>query len=418
MFPMAYANYTLQGQSNNGIYADFRQLLETLDDDPIIARLQDYRPTGRPGWHLRTLWNAYLASFFLDLPHINALIRRLHDDPALREVCGFEEDGQLPHRTTFNRFISRLSSHSDLVEECLNLLTEGMKDLMPGFGDEVSIDSTSVRTHSNPTKKSKVTGEVTDPEAAWGHKTDARSIKKDGKELFFGYKVHMVADATHDLPITLKVMAANHNDSPQLPGLMDKAYHTFDWFSPSVATGDRGYDAKSNFEYLYLKQGIDPVIHIRKPTAHDGLYEGIFNALAIPLCMGMEPMQYMGQTGEGKYIFRCQSEGCHLKDSTQGGTRHCDTVITEDPLDNLRVLGGKTRRNTPEWKELYARRQSIERIFKSQKESRRLEDHCVRGLKHITLHCLMSTLTYQATALAKAKVGNLDGMRWMVRKVA
>ena len=82
------------------------------------------------------------------------------------------------------------------------------------------------------------------------------------------------------------------------------------------------------------------------------------------------------------------------------------------------MFGGKTRRNTREWKTLYARRQSIERIFKSQKESRRLEEHCVRGLKHITLHCLMSTLTYQATALAKAQAGDTAGMRWMVRKVA
>ena len=412
-FPVAYINHKTQSQ---GVSADFRRLLACLDDSAIIERLQAYRPTGRPGWPLRTMWNAYLASFFLDLPHTNALIRRLEDDPALREVCGFGD--ALPCRRTFNYFIRRLADHADLVEQCLNRLTNELKDLLPGFGDEVSIDSTSVRTHSNPNKKSKLTGEVSDPEAAWGHKTDARSIKKDGKELAFGYKVHMVADATHDLPITLKVMAANHNDSPQLPGLIDKAFDTFDWFDPYSVIADRGYDATTNFEGLYLLHGIDPIIHIRKPMAKDGLYEGIYTKDAVPTCMGLEPMEYVGETGDGQYIFRCQSEGCHLKDSTQGGTRHCDTVITENPLDNLRVFGGKTRRNTPEWKERYARRQSIERIFKSQKESRRLEEHCVRGLKHITLHCLMSTLTYQATALAKAQAGDTAMMRWMVRKVA
>ncbi len=103
---MAYSNYNPSGQ---GIYAEFRHLLDTLEDSALIARLQDYRPTGRPGWHLRTLWNTYLASFFLDLPHINALIRRLHDDPTLREVCGFEEDGQLPHTETVKLLRSSFS---------------------------------------------------------------------------------------------------------------------------------------------------------------------------------------------------------------------------------------------------------------------------------------------------------------------
>ncbi|MYC29196.1 MAG: transposase [Chloroflexi bacterium] len=412
---MAYLHYNPAVQ---GVLAEFRQILACLDDSAIIDRLQAYRPTGRPGWPLRTMWNAYLASFFLDLPHTNALIRRLKDDPALRGVCGFREGDPLPHRTTYNRFISRLANHSDLVEACLNQLTSELKDLLPGFGDEVAIDSTSVRTHSNPNKKSKLSGEVTDPEAAWGYKTDARSRKKDGKELAFGYKVHMIADATHDLPITMKVMAANHNDSPQLPSLMDKAYDNFSWFSPSVATADRGYDAKSNFEYLYLKRGIDPVIHIRKTNSHDGLYDGIYTMDAAPTCMGLEPMQFIGETWEGHYIFRCQGEGCHLKESTQGGTRKCDTVVVENPLDNLRVFGGKTRRNTPEWKTLYSRRQSIERIFKSQKESRRLESHCVRGLKKITLHCLMSTMVYQATALAKVQAGDTANKNWMVQKVA
>ena len=155
---MAYIHHKIESQ---GVSAEFRQLLACLDDKAIIERLQAYRPTGRPGWPLRTMWNAYLASFFLDLPHTNALIRRLEDDPALREVCGFGD--ALPCRRTFNYFIARLANHTDLVEHCANRLTADLKDLLPGFGDEVSIDSTSVRTHSNPTKKSKVTGEVTDP---------------------------------------------------------------------------------------------------------------------------------------------------------------------------------------------------------------------------------------------------------------
>ena len=84
------------------------------------AGLQDYRPTGRPGYPLRALWRAYAASFFLNLPHTNALIRALEVDQDLRRLCGFHD---LPHRTTFNRFIRRLSRHADLVESCFASLT-------------------------------------------------------------------------------------------------------------------------------------------------------------------------------------------------------------------------------------------------------------------------------------------------------
>ena len=354
----------------------------------------------------------------MDLPHTNALIRRLEDDPALRAVCGFGEPDGLPCRRTFNRFVRRLADHNDLLAHCFHSLTDQLRELLPGFGDEIAIDATAVRSHSNPHKKNKVTGLPSDPEARWGVKHSVRSKNSESTEFFFGYKVHMVANATHDLPITFKVTAGNRNDSPELPAVMDQAFATYDWFAPQVALADRGYDAKTNFEYLYLGHGIDPILHIKRPGRTDNLYDELFNEDILPLCLGNVPMEYVGQDGAGQYVYRCQSGGCHLKDGLHSGILHCDTVILEDPAAHLRVLGGKTRRGSEEWHDLYSKRWSVERVFKSIKESRRLEEHCVRGLKYITLHALMSTLTYQATALVKVLAGEQDNMRWMVRRVA
>ena len=52
------------------------------------------------------------------------------------------------------------------------------------------------------------------------------------------------------------------------------------------------------------------------------------------------------------------------------------------------------------------------------KESRRLERHCIRGLRQITLHAVMSALAFQATVLFRLRAGEAEWMRWMVRKVA
>jgi hypothetical protein len=89
-----------------------------------------------------------------------------------------------------------------------------------------------------------------------------------------------------------------------------------------------------------------------------------------------------------------------------------------NPAEHLRVLGGHIPRGTFEWDELYAKRWSVERVFKSLKQGVRLTSHYVRGLKAITLHALMSILVYQSRALVKLLAGDLDRMRWQVRKVA
>ena len=97
----------------------------------------------------------------------------------------------------------------------------------------------------------------------------------------------------------------------------------------------------------------------------------------------------------------------------RGGIRHCDTEVWEDPSKDIRRFG-VIRREGPEWKALYAKRQAIERVFKSMKESRRL---CIRGLRQVTLHALMSTLVFP-TALVHLLAGEVDLLRWMVRRVA
>ena len=385
---------------------ELQAVFDVLDDADIIARLRAYRPTGRQGYPLLALWRAYVASFYLNLPHTNGLIRRLQDDPGLRALCGF--DDELPHRTTFNRFIARLSYHPDLVKACFARLTDQLKELLPDLGQEIAVDSTAVRTHSNPHRNS-------DPEASWGYTHSPQSRNKDGRETFFGYKAHMAADANHGLPLSVKITTGKRNDSPELPAVIAEARALYPWLEPKAVIADRGYDSAANHRFLY-QQGIAPVIHIRKP-ANAKLYHGIYTKEGIPTCLGRVPMEYVTTDEREHHLYRCRQEGCHLLTSPKGGIRHCDDEYWQDPTEDIRLFGA-IRRNSPQWKAHYAKRWSIEQTFKSLKESRRLESHCIRGQRQITLHVLMSVLSYQATALVKVQAGQLEDMRWMVRRVA
>lgn len=382
---------------------DLKTVLTLLDDQDLLARLQAYRHTGRPGYPLQALWRAYCCSFLLNLPHTNALIRELEVNPILRELCGFDT---LPHRTTFNRFIQRLSRHADLVEAAFNRLTHEIATLLPDLGREVAVDSTVVRSHSNPNRR-----HISDPEASWTAKTSARA--KSQKEWYWGYKLHMVADSRYGIPLTQIVTTAKRSDSPELPPLIAKAQGLHAWLRPQVVTADKGYDSRQNHQHLY-QQGILPIIPLRRPS-NAKLHDGIYTALGIPTCVGQVPMRYVRSDPQWGHLYRCV--GCHLATSTRGGIRHCDTEVWEDPKRDIRLFGA-VRRDSPEWRELYSRRQAIERVFKSLKESRRLERHCLRGLRQVTLHSLMSVLTFQATALASLMAGRADDMRWMVRRIA
>ena len=154
--------------------------------------------------------------------------------------------------------------------------------LMPITTNELSIDSTVVRIHSNSNREP-----VSNPEATWTKKHSASS--KDGEdEWHFGYKLHAVVDSTHGLPITGFATTASRSDFHELPTLLEQARVTHDWFAPSHVIADKGYDSMANHRYV-LEGGSIPIIAIRD-MPKGKLREGIYTNDGTPTCMGMVPM--------------------------------------------------------------------------------------------------------------------------------
>ncbi len=400
-------------------------VLDSLDDQPVIDALQRQNQTGRPGYPLRTMWRLYLVKFLLNIRYNNALLEYLHGNQEVRELCGLGD--HIPSESALSRFVSRLANHTDIVEDCLLKVTDQLRNLvptlkhhkdkqdqqptpLPPLGAVVAIDSTLFETYANPNRNP-----VSDPDARWGVKHSSRT--KEGKtEWAFGYKMHMLSDATHGIPLGFTITPANENDSTQLPKVLKEVQNRLPWLKPGALLADRGYDSLANHKFVY-GLGIIPVIHMRKPTAADGLHDGLYAELGHPVCMGMEPMEYVRTNpNSGTHLFRCKVGGCPLKGQGTKAITHCDSETWESPDTNLRVLGPLPRFSTA-WKRLYAQRMSIERIFRSFKHSRGLQGHCARGLRKITLQGTMSVLTYQATALTRLKAKDSDRLRRMSIKM-
>ena len=420
-------NYSTQAQSapqppKSG-YGFLVQVLDNLDDAPLLETLKSYHKTGRPGYNPRAMYRAYCAKFVLKIRYNNQLVERLRGSRKLRDVCGFGDE--VPSESALSRFVSRLANHQDLIEQSLVKVTNQLRDLvptvkrrknrqpqpLPPLGAVLAIDSTLFLTYSNPNRPV-----VSDPDARWGVKHSSRT-KEGDTEWGFGYKMHLVSDATHGVPLAFTITPANVNDTTQLEPVMSKLLDAYPWIEPGCLLADRGYDSEPNHRYL-LKQNIIPIIHIRKPTAEDGLYDGLYNAEGRPVCLGQQPMEYIktDQT-TGHHLFRCSPQGCPLKQEGTKAITHCDSECWQPPDDNPRVIGPLPRFSRA-WKRLYAQRMSVERVFRSFKHSRALDGHCVRGMRKITLHATLTAITFQVTALARLQAKDPEQMRRMTVKVA
>ena len=90
---------------------------------PLLARLCERGPMGRPPYDPRAMLRVYLAKYLLGVDYNAEMVTMLRMDASLREVCGFEA-GRTPDESTVSRFFRKLGSHLDLLDEALCRLVD------------------------------------------------------------------------------------------------------------------------------------------------------------------------------------------------------------------------------------------------------------------------------------------------------
>ena len=271
-----------------------------------------------------------MVKFLLKVRFNNELLERLRGSSRLRDICGFV-DG-VPSESALSRFVSRLADHQPLIHECLAGATNELRRLLRPtrkqaeqgtlpLGVVTAIDSTLFPTYSNPNRSV-----VSDPDARWGLKNSAKA--KDGKkEWMFGYKMHLLSDATYGLPLDFIVTPANESDSPMLRDVFKEARKTHRWLRPKYLLADKGYDSQANHKFLVWAGDS------RKPKEGQ-LHDGIYDALGAPTCIG--PWNTSART-------RRQATTC------SGVRRAAVTCGTMGPRWRTAIpRSGESRRQSPE----------------------------------------------------------------------
>ena len=391
--------------------------LESLEKvKGMLSGIALSRRNTRPGYPPIFMWRILCMKYLLNEPYNLSIVERLKTSSDLRGICGFED--RVPSERTLGRFFTRIANeYPELSEQFVLDMTKRLARYMPtDFGRVVAIDSTDV-----PSFACGNLPEPIDTVAEWGKRTRKRRRRATGAEKvedFFGRKLHVLVCAKYGIPIVSLVTPSTTSDNTTIPTLIEKAKSIYgEAFQPKVLLADRGYDGKENFEYL-VRQNIEPIILIRKPTADDSLYQGLFNKDGLPVCGdGEVPMEYVRSEG-ASHLFKCPDGGCSLREKS-AMIRHCDASEgvwfdgSKRSPESVRAFGWKVLRSSETWDELYSLRQTVERFFASIKQSRLLDKCRFLSNERIELHLNMSIATYAATMVANVAADNLKDIRIM-----
>lgn len=236
-------------------------LFTSLDDVALLDALKGPTRRGPKGHPVEALWRCFLTKYVLGLGSTAALIRLLESNPFIAQACGINVLDAIPHEATFSRFFARLGKANVLprLKDVSRSLVRDCYANLPGFGERVSMDSTTLKGWSNGGKTPK-----SDPDAGWSVKQGTQGIK----EAVYGYKLHLLVDSEYELPISANVSAGDVHDSQRASNLLGvarfihKGHPTT--FRPKYVLADQGYSGKELLHLVRRQYRAEPIIQINK----------------------------------------------------------------------------------------------------------------------------------------------------------
>jgi IS5 family transposase len=389
-------------------------VLEALEDDELIGKLESNRRGRRNRYPVRMLWQSLIAAKVYGIPTVNGLIRELNRNESLRKVVGIKHVGLIPKPWQFSRLSAKLSLPENLtmLKGIFDRAVGDLRKLLPDLGESVAIDGTEVSSWCNRYAKDK-----SDKDAGWGVKTYRKDDGSESKHMWYGYNVELVVDTKYEIPLNFEVLPANVNECPRLPILLRDTKRLHPELNVKYVMGDRGYDSADNCKYVLYDLKALPIIKMRLTQDKDAEFAGEIcrcTELGTPICECGAKMLYAGR--DGKYLkFRCsrhaEPPGCPCSTSSYG--RVLKIAISE----NERRWPGLWR-ESKKFRRLYKRRTSVERVNSRLKEHLCLDEQHVRGVAKTSVNVGLSLLVMAGGAVAMARKKKLDNLRQVVASAA
>ena len=212
---------------------------------------------------------------------------------------------------------------------------------------------------------------------------------------FSGYHLYMyvASDSANDLPVFPLLERASRHDMLSFLHSFFKMRRWLPSFNISKILLDAAHDADAVYRY-FLEENITPFIDLNKGNTGKFIYADTFtiNQDGVPICREGLPMRPDGcEPNRNRQKWRCSKTsktGCKCEHpctpSPYGRVVHTKT------RDNPRIFNSPAR-DTKAWSDEYARRTSVERSNKREKDDYLLENGRHRSTKmwYCRLYCIM-----------------------------
>jgi hypothetical protein len=361
-----------------------RQLLASLPDAPLLQGLRDYRGRGRDDYPVSVLWGVVLLRILLRHVSFEAVLGELRRNAGLRERIGIASERDVPKAWNLSRFLEVLGQepHRTHLREMFEAMVRRLGQVVPDLGRNTAGDSTALHARAKGDAKA-VAAETAEglfqPTAGRKEYTD-----DDGKVThlveWFGYKLHLLVDAKHEVALAYQTTAANASDGRTLPALVQQAQANLPAGRLATLAYDKAADDGKVHQHLAAAQ-IRPVIENRRLwkdelerllPGHDGTSNVVYDEAGTLYCYDRtretpvkHPMSYIGYEPQRQTIkYRCPArhEGwsCPSEALCNAGKVYGKTVRVDCTIDLRRFP--PIPRATQKFERLYRGRTSVERV--------------------------------------------------------
>jgi hypothetical protein len=403
--------------------------LKRLPDEKLLRVLAQERGQGRDDYPVVGMWNALVAGVVCQHPSVESLRRELMRNGQLRWMCGLSS---VPPSWAFTRFLRKLLKHLDLVEEIFETLVSRLQEALPDLGVYLAHDGKALASHGRSDRRGQKADGRREREANVGVKTHRR-VKEDGTvyekvTTWFGFRVHLLVDAAHELPVARKLTRASEAECPVAHELLDhvKLRHPGILGRCETYSADKEFDDGKLLKRLWDEERIKPVIPIRELWRNPGETRLIgrqrqvaYNQIGEVFCHCPKTgqahrMAFAGLEAErGSLKYRCPAM---QKGISCAGYDRCKLHAgMRIPLEQDRRIFTPLARNTPSWERSYKRRSAVERVNSRLDQSFGFERHFIRGLKKMALRVDLALVTMLAMALGRIEQKQKDKLRSLVQ---
>jgi hypothetical protein len=422
---------------DNPSLASIRKFLESVPDGKLLEGLRQHRGRGRNDCPVYVAWGVVLLRIALRHVSFVATLAELARNEALGRLIGIDKPEDVPGSWNISRFLDVLGQepHFSELRRIFDTMVQRLGLAVPDLGRDAAGDSTALHARRKENEQA-VQAEIAQglPQPSGGHKEYTDDDGKVTKIVeWFGYKLHLLVDAKHEVVLAYRVTAAHAADCKSLPDLVQQGQANLPEGRIETLAYDKAADDNESHRLLN-KAEIRPVIqnrHLWKDQTeqmlpgHDGTSNIVYDEAGTVHCYDCtslpivrHPMAYIGYEPQRQTLkYRCPARhedwSCPHDAVCNAGKSYGKTVRVNRTIDLRRFP--PIPRATKKFERLYHGRTSVERVNARFKIFWGVDDGNITGSRrfHAMIGAVMVVHVAFATLLAAAprRKGTLGKLR-------